>query len=328
MKVIVFDSHKYEKVVFEKLNAQYRYNLTFIENRLNINSVNLCNGYDIIVCFVNDHLDNKVIEQLSRFNIQLIATRSAGYNHIDIDAAKKFNIPVVRVPEYSPHAVAEFAVSLLLTLNRKIHKSYLRVHELNFSLEGLSGFDLYKKTVGIIGTGKIGKIFSDIMLGFGCQVLAFDLQINPLIDPRVKYCSLDEIYKQCDIISLHVPLNTNTRHLINQDTIEKMKPGVFIVNTGRGGLINSKSLINGLKSNKIGGAALDVYEEEEGIFFEDHSARGIDDDLLARLITFPNVLITSHQAFLTKEALDKIVETTLENIRQFKENNYALNCVF
>lgn len=328
MKVVVFDTHKYEKEIFEKWNKQFNFDLTYFENRLNENTVNLCQGFDVVVCFVNDKVNRHVIHQMKKMNIQLIATRSAGFNHIDIDCAKELNIPVTRVPEYSPHAVAEFAAALLMTLNRKIHKSYLRVHELNFSLEGLTGFDLYNKTVGVIGTGKIGKIFTDIMLGFGCKVLAYDQNINTTVDSKVKYCSLSEIYKQSDIISLHVPLNKGTKHLINQDSISKMKDGVFIINTGRGGLIHSQALIQGLKSKKIGGAALDVYEEEEGIFFEDHSTCGIDDDLLARLITFPNVLITSHQAFLTTEALEKIVQTTFESIQQFKQKNILINTIY
>lgn len=330
MKVVIFDTHKYEKEIFEKLNVKYNFDITYFENRLNPTTVRLCQGFDIVVCFVNDKLNRQVIQQMKSMNIQLIATRSAGFNHIDIDYAKELNIPVVRVPEYSPHAVAEFAATLLMTLNRKVHKSYLRVHELNFSLEGLTGFDLYNKTVGVIGTGKIGKIFSDIMLGFGCKVLAYDKIKNEHINSNIKYCSLLDIYKYSDIISLHVPLNDETKHLINQESIALMKDGVFLINTGRGGLIDSRSLINGLKSKKIGGAALDVYEEEEGIFFEDHSSAGIDDDLLARLITFPNVLITSHQAFLTNEAIHNIVQTTFDNINSFLVNKkgQVINTLF
>lgn len=320
MKVAIFDTHKYEKETFEKLNQKYQFDLSYYEVRLNKETVQLCQGYDVIVCFVNDRIDQFVISQLAQMNVGLIATRSAGFNHIDIEYAKKLKIPVVRVPEYSPHAVAEFAVSLLLTLNRKIHKSYLRVHELNFSLEGLTGFDLYDKTVGVIGTGKIGKVFTDIMIGFGCKVLAYDQKTNSDLNPLAQYCSLEKIYRECDVISLHVPLNKDTKHLINDQAISQMKSGVFLINTGRGGLIDTQSLIYGLKSKKIGAAALDVYEEEEGIFFEDHSTSGIDDDLLARLITFPNVLMTSHQAFLTHEALTKIGQTTFESIQQKRDH--------
>lgn len=243
----------------------------------------------------------------------MIALRSAGFNHVDLKVARELEISVARVPGYSPNAVAEYTLGLLLSLNRKIHKSYLRIKESNFSLDGLVGFDLFGKTIGVVGLGKIGVIFARAMKALGSEVLVYDL----LESDEFKNVSLDEIFQKSDIISLHVPLNKDTKYIINEASISKMKEGVFLVNTGRGGLIDSKALIKGLKSKKIGGVALDVYEEEEEFFFQDHSSDGIKDDVLARLISFPNVLISSHQAFLTKEALNNIAETTLFNLNEY-----------
>lgn len=249
----------------------------------------------------------------------MIALRSAGFNHVNLDAVNQSNILVSRVPGYSPYAVAEFTVSLLLTLNRKIHRSYSRVRELNFSLDGLVGFDLFGKTVGVIGTGRIGKIFAQIMTSFGCRVLVYDLVKDPELkkNPSVQYVDLESLCQQSHIVSLHIPLTKETYHIIDRELISKMKDGVFIINTGRGALIDAKALIDGLKGEKIGGAALDVYEEEEEVFFHDLSDKILKDDTLARLLTFPNVLMTSHQAFLTQEALNNIAQATLESIDEF-----------
>lgn len=246
---------------------------------------------------------------------------------MDLDEARRIAIKVVRVPAYSPHAVAEHAVGLLISLNRKIHKAYGRVRELNFSLDGLVGFDLYEKTVGVIGTGKIGAVFTTIMAGFGCRVLANDVSPNSSLKEisRLQYVSLDELYRKSDIISLHVPLTRETRHLINSNSIKKMKNGVILINTGRGALIDAKDLIEALKVGKVGGAALDVYEEEENVFFEDLSGQVLQDDVLARLLTFPNVLITSHQAFLTREALVNIASITVQNISDFENGKDLKN---
>lgn len=327
MKVAIFDSHRYERDVFTQENAHFGHELTFLESRMTPHTAELARGYDAVCCFVNDHLNAQSLETLKRLGIQLIALRSAGFNNVDLQAASQLEIPVVRVPEYSPHAVAEFAVALILTLNRKIHRSFLRVRELNFALDGLVGFDLNGKTIGVVGTGKIGSVFAKIMKGFGCDVLAYD--VNPDLElmknKTVKYVDLNTLYIESDIISLHVPLNPGTRHMINADSISLMKPNVLLINTGRGALISTKDLITALKKKKIGGAGLDVYEEEEGVFFHDLSEQGIRDDLLARLLTFPNVIVTSHQAFLTEEALRNIAFTTLANISQFEKGESLAN---
>lgn len=327
MKVAVFDSRKFERDVFTRENVHFGHDLTFLESRMTPQTAELARGYEVVCCFVNDHLNADSLETLKRAGVRLIALRSAGFNNVDLQAAAQLNLPVVRVPDYSPHAVAEFAVALILTLNRKIHRAYQRVRELNFSLEGLVGFDLNGKTVGVIGTGRIGSVFARIMKGFSCDVLAYD--VNPDLDLAkdkiVKYVDLHTLYVQSDIISLHVPLNPSTRHLINAESIALMKPNVLLINTGRGALIETKALITALKRKKIGGAGLDVYEEEEGVFFHDLSEQGISDDLLARLLTFPNVIVTSHQAFLTEEALRNIAFTTLANISQFERGESVAN---
>lgn len=320
MKITFYDTHGFEKEVFKKANEKYNFEIEFLETRLTAKTAFLAKGSDVVCSFVNDKINAECIKVLSDVGIGLIALRSAGFNHVDIIAAKARNIIVARVPGYSPYAVAEFAAGLLLTLNRKIHRAHARVRELNFSLDGLVGFDLHGKTVGIIGTGKIGHIMTQIMLGFGCQILAYDLKKDLALEknPAVNYSDLETLCRNSDIISLHVPLTPATHHLINQQSIEQMKDGVFLINTGRGALIDAKALIDGLKTQKIGGAALDVYEEEEEIFFHDLSDKILKDDHLARLLTFPNVLITSHQAFLTKEALNNIAQTTLRSVLEFQ----------
>lgn len=317
MKIGFFDTHKYEINMYKDIEKKLKLKIEYLDCRLNPSSAGIGAEYDIICSFVNDKITREVVEKLAQGKTKLIALRSAGYNHVDVAAAKEFGIKIVRVPEYSPHAIAEHALGMILCLNRKLHRAYQRVKEGNFSLDGLMGFDLNGKTVGVIGTGKIGIIFAKIMNGIGCKVLAYDVTKKP--ESHLNYVSLDELYSQSDIISLHVPLNKDTFHMINEATLSKMKTGVFIVNTGRGGLIDTKALINGLKSEKVGAAALDVYEEEEGVFFEDLSEKVLQDDQLARLLSFHNVLITSHQAFFTQEALQNIANTTLGNVKNFIE---------
>jgi D-lactate dehydrogenase len=318
MKIALFDTHDYERQAFERANAETAHELSFLEPRLNATTATLAEGHEVVCSFVNDRLDRATLEILCRSGCRLVALRSAGYNHVDLAAAAEVGLPVVRVPEYSPHAVAEHAVALVLSLNRKIHRAYARVREWNFSLDGLVGFDLFQKTVGIVGTGRIGRTVAHIFAGFGCQVLLHDAKPDPgLESATLRYATLPELYAESDIISLHVPLTPTTHHLIGPDALQRTKRGVLLINTGRGALIDSKALIAALKTGQLGGAGLDVYEEEEGVFFEDLSNRVLQDDVLARLLTFPNVLITSHQAFLTREALAAIATTTLDNVSRF-----------
>lgn len=325
MRIAFFDTHRFERNSFTDANQRFHHELTFFEPRLTVQTASLARGFPVVCSFVNDRLDAQALELLHAGGTRLIALRSAGFNHVDLVAAERLGICVVRVPEYSPHGVAEHAVSLLLALNRKIHRAYNRVREANFSLEGLVGFNLYGKTVGVVGTGKIGAVFARIMAGFGCQILAFDLQPDHDLEANgVQYVSLKEIYRRSDLISLHVPLTPQTWHLVDARAFRAMKRGAYIINTGRGGLIDTKALIAALKTGQIAGAALDVYEEEEGIFFQDLSDRVLQDDVLARLLTFPNVLITSHQAFLTNEALESIAKTTLQNVTDYEG---GLGCV-
>jgi D-lactate dehydrogenase len=324
MKTAFFSTKPYDKAYFEEHNETH--SLTFFEVSLNESSVKLAEGFDAICVFVNDKVNAAVIEKLADFGIKLIALRCAGFNNIDLIATKKANMSVVRVPAYSPHAVAEHAVALILTLNRKTHKAYNRVREGNFSLEKLIGFDLFQKTVGVIGTGKIGEAFARIMLGFGCNVLAYDIFENQELSTiGVKYCSLNEVFEQSDVISLHCPLTEKTRHLVDNQAIAKMKIGSMLINTSRGALIDTPAVINALKSKKLGYLGLDVYEQEANIFFNDLSEEILVDDLLARLMSFPNVLITSHQGFLTEEALTQIAVVTLNNITAFEQGKKSGN---
>ncbi len=319
MRVAVFDTHKFDREALETANKS-KHDMRYLELRLTDQTAPLAHGCDAVCSFANDRVDSEALGILKDLGVKLIALRSAGYNHVDIKCAFQLGLTVVRVPEYSPYAVAEYAVGLLLTLNRKIHKAHNRVHEMNFSLDGLVGFDLHGKTIGVIGTGRIGKVFCQIMRGFGCTVLANDT--NPdykwAEENGVLYFDRKKLFQQCDILSLHIPLTLETRHIINTATIDLMKKNLIIINTGRGALIDTKALIKSLKSHSIGGACLDVYEEESGIFFSDLSEAGIDDDLLARLLTFPNVLLTSHQAFLTHEALKNIADTTIDSLTRFE----------
>jgi D-lactate dehydrogenase len=322
MKIAFFSTHRFEREVFEKLNREhYQHQCEFFETTLSESTVALGRGFEAICAFVNDTLSAAVIEDLAKHGLRIIALRSAGFNHVDRDAAVRCGVTVVRVPAYSPHAVAEHALCLLLTINRKVHRAHQRVRELNFSLDGLVGFDIYGKTVGVIGTGKIGRVFIDAMLGLGASVLAYDPYPDPetATKSRVTYTGLNDVISQSDIISLHCPLTKESFHLIGPSQIASMKRGVYIINTSRGGLIDTQALIDGLKSGVVAGAGLDVYEEEEGIFFSDLSDTILQDDLLARLLTFPNVVVTAHQAFLTHEALDNIATTTLSSVRDFEQ---------
>lgn len=327
MKIAFFDSRRYDRQAFEEANSSFHHDITFFETSLTALTADLARGHQCVCSFVNDRLDEKTLRRLKELGITLVALRSAGYNHVDLETAKAIGLPVVRVPEYSPHAVAEHATALLLTLNRKTHRASARVHDLNFSLDGLVGFDLYGKTVGVIGTGRIGKAFCRIMTGFGCRVLASDPNPDSELTDKanVTYVSIHELFRESDVVSVHAPLLPTTRHLIDRQAINDMKTGVVLINTSRGALIDSVALIEGLKSGKIGAAGLDVYEEEENVFFCDLSERVLQDDTLARLLTFPNVLITSHQGFLTHEALRNIAETTLSNVSDFEAGRPAKN---
>jgi D-lactate dehydrogenase len=326
MKVAFFDTHVFERNIFEKENGKSRHEITFFESRLTEQSANMAAGFPCICAFVNDRLDRKTLQILSTMGTRLVALRSAGFNHIDLKSAQEFGLKVVRVPEYSPYAVAEHAMALILSLNRKIHRAYSRVRENNFALEGLVGFDLHGKSVGLVGAGKIGSVMAKILTGFGCRVLAHDVKRDPkLIELGVHYVALNELMQKSDIISLHVPLTPQTRHLVDEKALALTKPGVMIINTGRGALIDTKALIRFLKSGHIGYAGLDVYEEEEGIFFENLSDQILHDDQLARLLTFPNVLLTGHQGFLTREALSNIAQTTLHNISDFELGRPLVN---
>ena len=311
IKVAFYDAKAYDIPSFEQHGALHDIQFRFLETKLNADTVALAKDCDAVCVFVNDDVNAQVIEQLYEYGVKLIALRSAGYNNVDVQAAFG-KIHVVHVPAYSPYAVAEHAMALLLTSVRRIHKAYNRTREFNFSLNGLTGFDLHGKTVGVIGTGRIGRIFIDICKGFGMQVICYDPY--PAADSGLSYVALDELFARSDIISLHSPLTNETRHMIDADAIENMKKGVVIVNTSRGALIDAEALLEGIKARKIGAACLDVYEEEADVFFEDLSGHILNDDLLSRLISMPNVIVTSHQAFLTEEALNNIAETTVNNI--------------
>jgi D-lactate dehydrogenase len=329
MKVAMFDTHAYERESFEQANSRFGHELTYLEPRLTRETAQLARGHEAVCSFVNDKVDAHTLRLLHEGGARLVALRSAGYNHVDLAVASRLGLPVVRVPEYSPHAVAEHAVALVLALNRKIHRAYARVREWNFSLDGLVGFDLHGKTVGIVGTGRIGQVAARIFHGFGCRILAYDVRPDQKLVAEVsaRYVALPELYRESDIVSLHVPLTPATHHLVDAAALASMKRGAFLINTGRGALIDSRGLIGALKSGHLGAAGLDVYEEEEGIFFQDLSNRVLQDDVLARLLTFPNVLLTSHQAFLTREALTNIAHVTLENVTAYERGEPLRNQV-
>ena len=320
MKVAFFDTKPYDKPSFERHREGKEIEIKYFETKLNEDSAELAKGFDAVCVFVNDTVNAAVIDKLYSSGVKIVALRSAGYNNVDIEHAYK-KIHVVHVPAYSPYAVAEHAMALLLTSVRRVHKAYIRTRDFNFSLNNLTGFDLHGKTVGVIGTGKIGRVFIDICRGFKMNVLCYDK--FPKNDTDLNYVGLGELFEKSDIISLHCPLTSETHHLIGKEAINKMKRGVVIVNTSRGALIDAEALLEGIKERKIGAACLDVYEEEADIFFSDFSGHIMDDDLLARLISMPNVIVTSHQAFLTEEALDNIAETTIRNLLSFSEKGGA-----
>ncbi|MHC5164122.1 MAG: 2-hydroxyacid dehydrogenase [Planctomycetota bacterium] len=322
MKVTVYNTKPYVEQFFTRVNAPFGHELVFLGEHLTADTVSLAAGSKAICIFVNDTTDAAILERLKTVGVELIALRCAGFNNVDLEAAEKLGISVVRVPAYSPYAVAEHTVGLILALNRRIYRAHTRVREGNFSLDGLMGFDLNGTPVGVVGTGKIGEIVSKILTGFGCDLYAFDPNENPeCLKLGVKYVSLDEIFARCCVITLHCPLIPQTHHLINDKAIEKMRDCVMLINTSRGALIDTKAAIKGLKSGRIGYLGLDVYEEEGDIFFEDLSNKIIQDDIFARLLMFPNVIVTGHQAFFTHNAVQAIAETTLANITAYENGN-------
>ena len=325
-KIAFFGAKPYDIASFDKVNEKYNYDIRYYKGHLNPNNVVLTQDTDVVCIFVNDTADAAVIDAMVDNGVKLLALRCAGFNNVDLKAAKG-KLPVVRVPAYSPYAVAEYSLALMLSLNRKIHRAYWRTRDGNFSLNGLMGFDMHGKTIGIIGTGKIAKILIRLLKGFGMRILAYDLYPDMKFagEEGISYVSLDELYRESDIICLHCPLTDQTKYMIDKDSIDKMKEGVMIINTGRGQLINTNDLIEGLKEKKIAAAGLDVYEEEGEYFYEDKSDKIIDDDVLARLLSFNNVIVTSHQAFFTKEALHNIAETTLQNIEDFRCHRPLVN---
>ena len=326
-KIVFYSAQPYDITFFERENQAFGFELDFFDAQLRSHSTQLAAGAEVVCIFVNDHCHAGIIEKLAAEGVKLIALRCAGFNNVDLEAAAAHGIQVVRVPAYSPQAVAEHAVALIMALNRKTHKAYNRVREQNFSLNGLLGFDMYGKTVGVIGTGNIGQAFARIMCGFGCRVLAFDLVANKDLEALgVEYTDLGSIYAVADIISLHCPLNDSTRHLVNEQSLAAMKKGVMLINTSRGGLVDTKAAIQALKTGQLGSMGIDVYEQEEKLFFRDLSGNIIQDDTIQRLMSFPNVIITAHQAFFTYEALTQIALTTLGNIQSFF-NGKASNAV-
>jgi D-lactate dehydrogenase len=326
MKVAVYSTHKFEKEYLITANSG-KQDLLFIEAQLSPTTTAMAEGCEAVSIFVNDDASQKVLEKLANAGVKYLALRSAGFNNVDLKGADNLGIRVSRVPEYSPHAVAEHTIALMLALNRKLIKAHNRIQDLNFSLDGLTGFDMHGKIVGVIGLGKIGKLVAQILHGFGCKVLAYDTALDKewAASFNVTYTDIDSLCKKSDIITLHVPLTEQTKYIINKERIDKTKKGVMLINTGRGGLVNSKDVINGLKAGQIGYLGLDVYEEEKGLFFEDHSQDILQDDVIARLMSFPNVLITSHQAFLTDTALRNIAETTIYNLDCFEKNTICEN---
>lgn len=328
MQVVVFSTKAYDRQFLDQANEAAGHRLTYVEARLSPETARLAAGADAVCLFVNDVLDSDTIAMLSHGGTRLAVLRCAGFNNVDLEVARKAAMTVGRVPAYSPNAVAEHTIALILSLNRKIHRAYNRVREGNFALDGLLGFDLSDKVAGVIGTGKIGEIVARILLGFGCRVIAYDLDRNPSCEAMgVHYTTCDELLSQADIITLHCPLTPATYHLINAEAVSRMKHGVMLINTSRGAVVDARAIIDGLKAGKIGHVGLDVYEEEADLFFEDLSDRVIGDDVFARLLTFPNVLITGHQAFFTWQALTRIAETTIGNISAYERNGEVLHPV-
>ncbi len=329
MRIAVFSTKSYDEHFLDQANREHGHGheLSFFEPRLVEETVSLARGYRAVCPFVNDRLDATILAALKEGGTELVALRSAGFNHVDLEAADELGLCVSRVPAYSPNAVAEHTLALLLGLNRRIARAYNRVRDGNFSLEGLLGFDLHGKTVGIIGTGRIGVVFAELLQGFGCTVLAHDPHPNEAAERVVTYVPLEELFARSHVVSLHCPLTPETHHLINSEAVSRMRDGVMLINTSRGRLVDTLAVIDGLKSGRIGSLALDVYEEEENLFFQDLSEQVILDDAFTRLLTFPNVLITGHQAFFTREALTNIAETTLANVTAFEKGEGDLHCV-
>lgn len=323
MKIAFFDTKNYDTPAFEQFGSENDMHFKFYETKLTEDTASLAKGCDGVCVFVNDTVNAAVIDTLADMGIGIIALRCAGYNNVDLQHAKEKGITVVRVPAYSPYAVAEHTMALLLTSVRRVHKAYIRTRDFNFSLNGLTGFDLHGKTVGVVGTGKIGRIFIDICRGFGMNVIAFDK--FPVKDSGIEYVSLDELFECADVISFHCPLTEDTYHMVDAEAIGRMKKGVVLLNTSRGALIDAEALLEGIKARKVGAACLDVYEEEADVFFQDFSGHIIADDILARLISMPNVIVTSHQAFLTEEALSNIAETTVANLAAFSKGEKSGN---
>ena len=327
MKIAFFDTHSYDKKSFVEANKAFNYEIDFRDYKLNENTALTAQGYDAVCVFVNDVVNAEVIKILAECGVKLIALRCAGFNNVDLKAAAAAGIKVVRVPAYSPYAVAEHGVALLMSLTRHIPQAYLRTKTANFNIEGLTGRDLYGLTAGILGTGKIGRIMADILIGFGMKIIAYDPFPNEqwAKEKNIEYVGLDEIFQRSDVLSLHCPLTEETKHVVNHDRMKMMKHDAVIINTGRGALIDSKALVHALKHGHIGGIGMDVYEEESKYFFSDWSTDIMTDDTLARLLTFPNVIITGHQAFLTTNALKNLAETTLENIKAFSAGSELVN---
>jgi D-lactate dehydrogenase len=328
MRVAMFNAKPYDVESFERANSHARYDIDFLEGRLNVRTAELARGADAVCVFVNDVVDADVLGALHQLGVRHVLLRCAGFNNVDLTAAAALGMAVCRVPAYSPNAVAEHTIALILALNRRIHRSYNRVREGNFSLDGLVGFDLAGKTVGVVGTGRIGTLVARLLWHFRCDVICFDPVENPRItELGMTYVDIAELWRRSDLISLNCPLSPSTHHLVSDEAIEQMKPGVMLVNTGRGALVDTVAVINGLKSGRIGSLAIDVYEEEAELFFEDRSSEVIADDVFSRLLTFPNVLITAHQGFLTHEALAAIAETTLGNLDDLEAGRVCPNQV-
>jgi D-lactate dehydrogenase len=329
MRIAFFSTHQFDRQFFDEANVAGLHDVHYLESRLTVATTVLAHGHPVVCAFVNDNLDAAVLEELVAGGTRMVALRSAGFNHVDLAAARSLGLTVARVPAYSPHAVAEHTIALILALDRRIHRSYSRVRDGNFSLDGLLGFDLAGRTAGVLGTGRIGAIVARILVAFGCKVLAYD--VAPSDECRalgVRYVPLEELWNASDIITLHAPLTPETRHIVDARTLARMKPGVMIINTSRGALIDTQAVIDSLKNGRIGHLGLDVYEEEETLFFQDLSSHVIRDDVFARLLTFPNVLVTAHQGFFTIEALRAIAETTLDNITAFEQQRRSGNELF
>lgn len=326
MRVAIFSTKPYDRQFLNAANPEYYHDLVFLEPRLTAETALLAHGFPAVCAFINDRLDAPTLQILAEGGTKLIALRSAGFNHVDLKIASQLGLTIVRVPAYSPYAVAEHAVALILMLNRKLYRAYNRVRDDNFSLDGLLGFDLHGSTVGMIGTGKIGACFARIMHGFGCHLLAYDIYQNPdCLELGVKYADLTEVLSQSDIVSLHCPLMPETYRLINSETLQSLKPGAMLINTSRGGLIDTQAAISALKSGQLGCLGIDVYEQEENLFFEDRTMTIIQDDAFQLLQSFPNVVITAHQGFFTRNALEAIAQTTLQNITDFERENPCPN---